>query len=202
MKAMKKTNNISKTYSIHDYLNLDIYSWIVEFDVRDFGASISTLFELPLPIYLAQARDFFWTFISQFTKSCSIAFILRNNQDAVDLALIGTWNSQNIAIPLWIMHDTLIGFEIITSFDFSVLDSLSLKFESVLGQISREDMSKSLCSLDSDSSKRSTFHFRISDGIIHISEHPQDYESVFFERIASTAIPEIDHDPFVDENHD
>jgi hypothetical protein len=192
MKSMGPKKNTVKAYSIHDYLNLDIYSWFVEFDVRDFGASLSSLLELPLPIYLSQARDFFWKFLSKFAVNCSIAFILRNDQDSVDLALLGIWDDRQLAIPLWIVNDTLIGFEIITSLDFSVLDSSPLKFESPFDQFTTIRLHEEFYTLNSDVSISSVLHFRISDNCIHLSDYQQDYDLAFFEKIASTSIPELD----------
>ncbi|MCK4847917.1 MAG: hypothetical protein KAT16_02720, partial [Candidatus Heimdallarchaeota archaeon] len=101
-------NHYSRTQSIHNYLDLHHRPWFVELEVKDFGASISSLLDLPISVYNTQAKDFFLAFIDEFLKKCSISFVLRDIGH-IDLAITGYWKMKRIAIPLWIMNDTLIG---------------------------------------------------------------------------------------------
>ncbi len=202
MKTMNHLSKLVEPLSIRDYLNLDLHSWLVEFDVSDFGASLSTLFELPLPVYLSQAKDFFWTFISHFFTDCSISFILRTDQDTVDLAFLGRWKNQNLAIPLWIMNDTLIGFEILPSVNYSVIGSYPLTFESPFKKISQDTKNKKVIVLDNELYHGNMLYLRIIINSIILSDYQQIDELAFFERIASTVTPEMDENFHNDEASD
>ena len=202
MKTMKHLSKLVEPQSIRDYLNLDLHSWLVEFDVSDFGASLSTLFELPLAVYLSQAKDFFWNFLSHFFTDCSISFILRTDQDIVDLALLGRWKNQNLAIPLWIMNDTLIGFEILPSVNYSVIDSYPLNFESPFTQISQDTKNVKVSVLNDELHDGNMVYLKIINNSLILSDYQQIDELAFFERIASMVIPEIDENSHDDEAPD
>ncbi|MHA1994596.1 MAG: hypothetical protein ACW97Z_08660 [Candidatus Hodarchaeales archaeon] len=192
MKTMKHSSKIVEIHSIRDYLKLDLHSWMVEFDVSDFGASLSTLFELPLPIYLSQAKDFFWKFIIHFFQDCSISFIQRDHQDSINLALIGHWKNKKLAIPLWIMNDTLIGFEILPDGIYSVLDSFSLNFESPFNHLTPNAKNKDFLVFDNEVYYGNTLYLKIINDSLILSDFHQIDELAFFKRIASTVLPEID----------
>ena len=122
-------NHYSNVQSIHKYLNLFHRPWYVEFSCEDFGASLSSLLELPISIFNDQEKDFFLGFLNTFLEKCSISFILRDpsNLGHIDLALTGFWNMKKIAIPLWILNETLVGFEIIQDEGhYQILDSFPL----------------------------------------------------------------------------
>ena len=130
-------NHYSNVQSIHNYLDLFHRPWYVEFGCEDFGASLSSLLELPISIYNHQAKGFFLKFLDIFLRKCSISFILRNPSTScyIDLALTGFWNMKEIAIPLWILDDTLIGFETIQEEgQFTVLDSFPLYWQTAITQ--------------------------------------------------------------------
>ena len=120
-----------KQLSIHEYLGLghQAKKWFLEFEVGDFGASITNLLELPLNIYETRRKSFFLAFISSFLQKCEISFILRklnlrdSKFDRIELALLGYWEKRQYAIPLWIMKDLLLGFEVIPNEYFEILDS-------------------------------------------------------------------------------
>ena len=193
MKTMKHISKVVETQSIQDFLKLDLHSWLVEFDVSDFGASLSALFELPHAIYRSQARDFFWRFLTRFCEDCSICFIQLTHQNTVDLALLGTWKNQILAIPLWILNDTLIGFEILSSANFSVLDSFSLNFDSPFNRLPQDTTKNNkFLVLDNDVFYGNTLYLKIINDSLLLSDYQQIDELAFFERIASTFIPEID----------
>jgi len=192
MKTMKHSGRMVETQSIRDYLNLDVHSWMVEFDASDFGRHLSTLFELPLPIYLSQAGDFFWKFLTHYFQDCAISFIQKIHQESVNLALLGHWNNRQLAIPLWIMNDTLIGFEILSSEKYSVIDSFPLNFESAFDQITPNTKSNNYYALDNELYHGNVLYLKIINDSIILSDYQQIDELAFFERIASTMIPEID----------
>ena len=124
---MSKLKNQS-SQSIHDYMDFPHRIWTVEFEISDFGASLTSLLELPLQIYILDSKSFFWSFMKQFLQNCQISFILRkydSADDCIELALIGFWETKQIAIPLWILNENLLGFEIIT-LNFTILDSETL----------------------------------------------------------------------------
>ncbi|PWI47229.1 hypothetical protein CEE45_12600 [Candidatus Heimdallarchaeota archaeon B3_Heim] len=199
---MKLLSKLVEPQSIRDYLNLDLHSWLVEFDVSDFGASLSTLFELPLPVYLSQAKGFFWNFLSHFFTDCSISFILRTDQDTVDLAFLGRWKNQKLAIPLWIMDDTLIGFEILSAANYSMIDSYLLTFESPFTKISQDTKNTEVSILDNDLYHGNMLYLKIMNNSIILSDYQQIDELAFFERITSVVIPEIDENIHDDEASD
>ncbi len=192
MRTMKHSSKVVATRSIRDYLNLDLNPWLVEFDVLDFSASLSSLFELPLPVYMIQAKEFFWKFIASFFSTCSIAFIQRIHQDMVDLALLGHWNNEQLAIPLWIMNDTLIGFEILSYRNYSVIDSSLLKFKPSFHQTHNKSHKKDHYVMDNELFNGNRLYLKIINNSLLISDYNHIDDLAFFERIASTIIPELD----------
>jgi len=189
-------NAYSKTQSIHNYLDLFHRPWHVEFEVKDFGASISSLFELPISVYNNQAKDFFLAFIDKVLHKCSISFILRD-PGHIDLAITGYWKMNKIAIPLWIMNDTLIGFEIIPEdSQYQILDSFPLHWTNPVIQqtsniVPRSETNEKII-LDSDIFCGDTIYLKIEQNIIMIANIDALNDLKFFERIASVVIPEID----------
>ena len=198
---VKHLDKIVKTQSIQEYLQLYQRAWFVEFDVSDFGASLSTLFELPRSIYHSQAKAFFRTFIDEFLQNSTINFVLKNDRTVtqeprIDLAIIGHWENKEFAIPLWIMNDILIGFEIIPADQYYILDTSPLEWKSPYLPNQRIFISDSdneeTYVLDSELFQENILYLKIARGSIFISDFNQETALKFFERIASTVIPEID----------
>ena len=194
-------NHYSKVQSIHKYLNLFYRPWYVELGCEDFGASISSLLELPISIYNDQAKEFFLVFLEDFLHKCAISFILKDpsNLCYVDLAFTGFWNMKRIAIPLWILNDTLIGFDIIQDEgQFQILDSFPLHWQTQVTQQTSKIHDRSETGekivLDVDIFCGKTIYLKIEQHSIMITNiNPLD-DLKFFERIASAFIPEIDND--------
>ncbi|MHA1541753.1 MAG: hypothetical protein ACTSQH_02110 [Candidatus Hodarchaeales archaeon] len=194
-------NHYSNVQSIHKYLNLFHRPWYVEFSCEDFGASLSSLLELPISIFNDQEKDFFLGFLNTFLEKCSISFILRDpsNLGHIDLALTGFWNMKKIAIPLWILNETLVGFEIIQDEShYQILDSFPLYWKTPVshqttGGYTRSETNEKIV-LDTDIFCGNTIYLKIKQKNIMISNiNPQD-DLQFFKRIASAVIPEIDDD--------
>ena len=185
-----------KTQSIHNYLELLHRQWYVELDVRDFRASISSLLQLPIPVYDNQARDFFLTFLNNLLLKCSICFIQRETGH-IDLALIGNWNTQQLAIPLWIINDELMGFDFLPINEkYEILDSFPLIWKNPIEEITTNPQTRTIKTesfvIDNDLFISNTVNLRIEmNSIVIANTNPID-ELKFFERIASTIIPEID----------
>ncbi len=200
---MSKMDNQSNQLSIHDYLDLPHRTWFVEFEISDFGASLPSILELPPKIYELDKKMIFWSFLKEFLLKCKIGFILRkytshtDTHEDIELALLGGWENKQIAIPLWILQDVLLGFEVITPKTFLVLDSEPLKWNSpVLNKQSRCISQNKQCNLemyDSDLFQNRKLNFKINRGRISLSEHYNELE--FFERIAQTLIPELHETP-------
>jgi hypothetical protein len=172
----------------------------VEFSCEDFGASLSSLLELPISIFNHQAKDFFLGFLDTFLQKCSISFILRDSSNPchIDLALTGFWNKEKIAIPLWILNDTLIGFEIILGEGHQILDSFPLYWQTPVTQQTTEILTgpetKENIVLEDDAFCGNSIYLKIEQKVIMIVNiNPYD-DLKFFERIASAVIPEIDEE--------
>ena len=194
---------VDNKQSIQEYLQLYHRAWFVEFDLSDFGASLSSLLELPSSIYHSQTKAFFWEFMNQFLQKSSINFILNKDpshadpqESKIDLALTGYWENKEYAIPLWIMNDILIGFEIISSDRYHIIDSLSLKWNSPYlpssGFIKNTSDTDKIYVINSNLFTGNSLYLKISHGVVFISDFSQEDEVNFFKRIASTVIPEID----------
>ena len=202
MNIMKHKNT---NITIQDYLELFHKSWMVEFDVSDFGASLSALFELPLQIYASQAKDFFLRFINELLRKASISFIQRKSKitakNSINLALVGYWNQAQFAIPLWILDDVLFGFEILSEQNYKILDSFRLEYlsfdSSIINQYDVLDKEIYFSSLSNSLFNKNTIYFEIHQASISIANNLYSSELAFFERIANTIIPEIDS-PLVD----
>jgi len=197
---MSKMENQSNQLSIHDYLDLPHKTWFVEFEISDFGASLPLILELPPKIYEQDNKMIFWSFSKEFLLKCKIGFILRKYtshndfHEDIELALIGGWENNQIAIPLWILHDVLLGFEVITANTYLVLDSESLQWNSPYSDRQSEcDSQNKQCNVemyDSELFQNRKLNFKINNGRISLSEHYNELE--FFERIAQAVIPELD----------
>jgi hypothetical protein len=111
--------------------------------------------------------------------------------------LTGFWNTKKIAIPLWILNDTLIGFEIIQAeSQYQIIDSFPLYWKTPVSQQISKELARSETNeffvLDTDIFCGDTIYLKIERKSIMIAnKNPQD-DLKFFERIASTVIPEID----------
>ncbi|MHA1941915.1 MAG: hypothetical protein ACW97P_09330 [Candidatus Hodarchaeales archaeon] len=196
-----KKSNLA-IHSIQDYLKLFHKAWMVEFDVRDFGASVSTLYELPLQIYASQAQDFFLVFINIFLNNASISFIQKKgsiiepNKINIDLAIVGYWNNEQYAIPLWILEETLFGFEIISGDNYEIRDSFQLEWTSFNSHLSCQhwvsDEEIQFSTLSNSLFNKNAIYFEINKSKISIANHQYSSELAFFEKIANTMIPEID----------
>lgn len=197
---MSNLNDQSKQQSIHEYLDLPHRAWNVEFEISDFGASLVSLLELPRKIVEMDKKTIFWSFLKRFLQGCEISFILRNynsndtNHESIELALIGYWETQQIAIPLWILNDLLLGFEIISTEKFIVLDSEPLNWKSSLPTSIQTSIShtteKETLIITEKTFLNDKIYFQIKYSDITISEHFDEIQ--FFDRIAQTIIPELD----------
>lgn len=195
---MKKKSELQ---SIHDYLGLGHRGWYVEFEIGDFRTSLTSLLEIPQEIYKKQAKDFFWSFIQLFLQKCEISFILRqpcpadSRSDRVDLALLGYWENKRFAIPLWIINDLFLGFEIVPAENFTILDSEPIIWSQLVSM--RERVVNSLYNdnssyifLNDGIFQGQKIYFKLEGGQIVVSKYYNELK--FFERIAQTDIPEID----------
>lgn len=191
-----------KQLSIHDYLGLGYQAkvWFLEFEVGDFGASITNLLELPQEIYETRKKTFFLAFLNSFLQRCEISFILRKPNlvdskfDQIELALLGYWEKRHYAIPLWIIKDLLLGFEVIPNEQFEILDSEPLTWSQ--GKIEPKNQ-KDLCLGDSnlvilndEFFQDQKIYFKLEGSTINVSRYFNELE--FFDRIARAKIPEID----------
>jgi hypothetical protein len=191
-----------KQLSIHDYLGLGHQSkiWFMEFAISDFDASLSKLLELPQEIYQTRKRTFFLAFMNSFLQRCEIGFILRNldsKVEQIELALLGYWEESYYAIPLWIMNDLLLGFEVIPYEQFKILDSELLTWPQRKNDITNQKLSlrsteSNLIILDDDFFQRQNqkIYFKLQGSTINLSRYFNELE--LFDRIARTKIPEID----------
>ncbi|MFX0014773.1 MAG: hypothetical protein ACFFB2_00765 [Promethearchaeota archaeon] len=190
-----------KQHSIHDYLELGTRVWILEFEIGDFGASIAKLFELPQEIYDSRKKSFFWTFIKSFLQTCEIGFIIRQSNprnseyDTIELTLLGYWETKRYAIPLWILKDLLLGFEVISVDYFQILDSEPLiwnhrNFLTIDWNYSLKNTEPTRIVYDDELFQGQKIYFKLEGNHIKISRYFNEVE--FFDRIARTIIPEID----------
>ena len=83
--------------------------------------------------------------MNSFLQKCAISFILRKPNledskfDRIELALLGYWEKRQYAIPLWIMKDLLLGFDVISDDHFEILDSEPLTWSQ--GKIDNQKIS-------------------------------------------------------------
>lgn len=188
--------------SIYEYLNLNHQAWFLEFEVGDFGASITNLLELPQKIYETRRKTFFLAFMCSFLQKCEISFILRKPNlddskfDRIDLALLGYWEKRQYAIPLWIMKDLLLGFEVIPDEHFEILDSEPLTWSQGITATKNQRNSSPLAVSnlvilnDDDFFQGQKIYFKLEGSNINVSRYFNELE--FFDRIARAKIPEID----------
>ncbi|WP_455141881.1 hypothetical protein [Candidatus Hodarchaeum mangrovi] len=189
-----------KQDSIQEFLDLNHKIWIVEFDSTDFISSLPQILEIPSKIFRQKAIEYLWTFLQKFLQNSTIAFILRSDDSTkdnlasqVDLALIGYWNNKYYGIPLWIMQDLLLGFEIIEEEKFIILDKESLFFiDSSNDYKTSFNDNETLIIVEENIFKKQKMFLEINNKNILITEYFNEID--FFERIASTVIPEIDND--------
>lgn len=189
-----------KQDSIQEFLDLNHKIWIVEFDSTDFISSLPQILEIPSKIFRQKAIEYLWTFLQKFLQNLAIAFILRSDDSTkdnlasqVDLALIGYWNNKYYGIPLWIMQDLLLGFEIIEEEKFIILDKESLFFiDSSNDYKTSFNDNETLIIVEENIFKKQKMFLEINNKNILITEYFNEID--FFERIASTVIPEIDND--------
>ncbi|MHA1214730.1 MAG: hypothetical protein ACTSPG_05500 [Candidatus Hodarchaeales archaeon] len=193
---MKKN---TRQVSINEFLNLNNRSWIIELDAQDFTSTLSKLMDIPLEIYKQNLKAFFLQFLRYFLQEASIAFILRHyegdkitSEPHIDLAITGHWEKKNIAIPLWIMRDLLMGFEVLKNEDFSIIDSEILTNQSFYGEINTLNPSNHniMVVLEDEIFQGSKLCLEINNGDIYFSKYFND--TLFLERIANTTIPELD----------
>ncbi len=184
--------------SIQDYLRLTDKSWVVEFEIFDFGASLTSFLELPPVIYALNPKAHFWAFMENFLKYCEIGFIRRtpepSSDEHMEMALVGWCNNEQVAIPLWILHERLLGFEVIASSEFDILDSIPLKWiTNDLPEQSNQyflPMTSDEFIIQEDFFLKSKLFLRIDENQIFLSVEIDEEE--FFKRIAETDIPELD----------
>ncbi|MFX0171148.1 MAG: hypothetical protein ACFE9L_04450 [Candidatus Hodarchaeota archaeon] len=196
---MRNVRNKLLQQSINDYLDLANKAWFVEFEVTDFGASLSKILELPLTIYKRNVKAHFWAFLKIFLQRCEIGFILKhpidNNSDigAINLALIGYWEKKQYAIPLWILKDILLGFEIINSDSFFILDSEPHIWSQptlIDNKNKPLDENFNLILLSEDFFIDQKIYLKLDRGQIFVSDYFDELE--FFKQVAQTEIPDLD----------
>ena len=125
---MKRDEKNENQQSINAFLNLRHQTWFLELEKADFKTTIAGFLELPQEIYDSRAATFFWTFVKQFLLRCKIGFILRSNPTRVALAILGYWQNKQFTIPLWKINDLLLGFKLISSENFIILDSEPIRW--------------------------------------------------------------------------
>ena len=186
--------------SINNFLDLGHSAWFVEFEIGDFGASIANLLELPQKIFDQRAKTYFWAFLQLFLQNCEISFILRpsdpniSNPERIELALLGYWNENQLAIPLWITKNLLMGFEIITEDDYVILDSEPIIWSTRVSQekwrTNSRNSNRDFIYLTDDIFQGQKIYLKIEKGQIVVSNYFNELE--FFSRIAMTSLPQLD----------
>ncbi|MFX1505140.1 MAG: hypothetical protein ACFFDC_03405 [Promethearchaeota archaeon] len=191
-----------RQYSIHDYLGLghQAKTWFLEFEVGDFGVSIAKLLQLPQEIYQSRKKTFFLAFMNYFLQTSEVSFILRKPSlddpkfDRIELALLGSWEERQYAIPLWILKDLLLGFEVVSPKQFEILDSEPLTWFQQKTTTHKQKISlpsePNLVILDDDFFQGEKIYFKLKGNNISVSRYFNEIE--FFDRIARANIPEID----------
>ena len=191
---MRKSNQ----KSIHEYLDLSHRAWFLEFEMRDFGPSVTKLLELPQEIYQTRQKAFFLAFMNSFLQKCAISFILRKSNledskfDRIELALLGYWEKRQYAIPLWIMRDLLLGFDVIFDNYFKILDSEPLTWsQEKIDNLKISPLTESsLAFLTDDFFQGQKIYFKLEGSSISVSRYFNELE--LLDRIARAKIPEID----------
>jgi len=188
----------SNQKSIHEYLDLSHRAWFLEFEMRDFGPSVTKFLELPQEIYQTRQKAFFLAFMNSFLQKCAISFILRKPNledskfDRIELALLGYWERRQYAIPLWIMREILLGFDVISDNYFEILDSEPLTWSQ--GKIDNQKISvlteSTLAFLTDDFFQGKKIYFKLEGSYISVSRYFNELE--LLDRIARAKIPEID----------
>lgn len=192
---MVKNNYQLNQQCINAFLELKQRVWFVELEIDDFGIKIANLLDLPQEVYEKNVKIHFWAFLRIFLRKSKIGFILNQSNIcknySFDLALIGKLDNNEYAIPLWIVNDQLLGFEIIESKNYSIIDSELLRWVPV---VSRKDDLKnektSLIMICEDIFLKNKIYLKIVQRTISVSNYSNDHE--FFNRIADTFIPELD----------
>ncbi|MHA2224702.1 MAG: hypothetical protein ACXAC8_05835 [Candidatus Hodarchaeales archaeon] len=195
---MRKIKNQQQT--VVEYLDLNLREWILEFELSDFEASVANLLQIPRKIFASNAKSHFWAFLQVFLQNCEIGFILqqsnskKNHENVIDLALIGYWEKEQYVIPLWILKDLLLGFEILPVKDILILDSKKINCTtSVLTdeELSLEDnQTLYLMVFCNDFFHKQKIYFKLEKNQISLLNYSREIE--FFQRIAQAFIPELD----------
>jgi hypothetical protein len=190
----------TKQNSINEFLDLGQRAWFVELEIGDFGASIANLLELPQVIFEQRPKVNFWAFLQLFLQNCDISFILRQpyldspDSERIELALLGYWNDKHLAIPLWIIKNLLMGFEIITEEQYIILDSEPLNWSPYVLHnkwwSSSRNSNKYCIYLTDDIFQGHKIYFKIEKGRIEVSNYFDEVK--FFSRIAMTSLPQSD----------
>ena len=182
--------------SIHEYLDLSHRAWFLEFEMRDFGPSVIKLLELPQEIYQTRQKAFFLAFLNSFLQRCAISFILRKSNlkdsefDRIELALLGYWEGRQYAIPLWILKDLLLGFDIIADSYFEILDSEPLAWSQGKNDAVNQRIPTELAFLTDDFFQGEKVYFKLEGSSISVTRYFNELE--LLDRIARAKIPEID----------
>lgn len=185
---MIKMNNQLNQQSITDYLNLKHRTWFLELEKSDFRTIIAGLLEIPQKIYDSRTTGCFWAFLKQFLQRCEIGFILRSNPTRVELAILGHWQNKQYAIPLWMIRDLLLGFEVISTEDFAILDSEPMKWSQIVKSKDFSQCEKVEFILqEEDILHGDKIYFKIENGQIFVSEYSNAFD--FFNRIAQIDLP-------------
>ncbi|MFX1516954.1 MAG: hypothetical protein ACFFC6_11625 [Promethearchaeota archaeon] len=183
--------------SIHEYLDLSHRAWFCEFSLPDFGPSVTKLLELPQEIYQTRQKVFFLAFMNSFLQRCAISFILRKYNledskfDRIELALLGYWEERQYAIPLWILKDLLLGFDVIADYYFEILDSEPLTWPQRKNDNQKISLTESsLAFLTDDFFQGEKVYFKLEGSSISVTRYFNELE--LLDRIARAKIPEID----------
>ena len=186
--------------TIVEYLELNHREWIIEFELSDFEASVANLLEIPEKIFTSNSKSHFWAFLRVFLQNCEIGFILqqRNSKNiddnVIDLALIGYWEKEQYIIPLWILNDLLLGFEILPAIDILILDSKKILCTTPVltdEELSLENNQASyLMVFCNDFFHQQKIYFKLEKDHLSLLNYSREIE--FFQRIAQAFIPELD----------
>ncbi|MHA2248416.1 MAG: hypothetical protein ACXADY_25940 [Candidatus Hodarchaeales archaeon] len=185
-------------FTINEYLDLGQRIWHIEFALSDFKTeNIAKLLNIPTSIYNTNPKTNFWAFLKVFLRECEIAFINRRypkgigiSRENEEIALLGYWENKEMAIPLWIIDDLLLGFEVISDEEYQVLSSEPLNW---VYPLTHEDISfiagNGVVSLDEDIYRNRKIFFELKRTFISLSAFN---ELEIFERIANVDLPEVD----------
>jgi hypothetical protein len=189
MKNDNKMSNQLNQQSVTNYLNLGHRIWFVELEKADFRTIITKILEIPQEIYDSKKTECFWAFLKPFLQTCEIGFIRRSSPTRIELALLGYWQNKQYTIPLWMIRDLLLGFEIISTKDFTILDSEPLSWSPFVKSRDLNQGEKvEFLIQEEDLLYGNKIFLKIENSQINVSEYSSAFN--FFNRIAQTDFPD------------